>query len=161
MTHDPQSLRLAMRKWATGVTIVTAEYEGRRHGMTVSSFTSVSLDPPLILVSLGNGTLTGELIRSTGYFGVTILAEGQQELSDSFAGRIPEPEDRFDGREIETLESGVPFLKGGLVYLDCRVVQIIPAGTTMLYLGEVTALWEGTDGKPLIYYNREYQLLAD
>jgi flavin reductase (DIM6/NTAB) family NADH-FMN oxidoreductase RutF len=161
MTLEPEQLRHAMRQWASGVTIVTAQADGRRHGMTVSSFTSVSLDPALVLVSLANTTLTGDLVRRSGNFGVTLLAEGQQELANTFAGRLPDPADRFAGIETETLESGVPFLKGGLVYLDCRVIQIIPAGTTTLYIGEVTALREQGDANPLIYFNRDYQELCD
>lgn len=159
MTVHAEQLRQAMRRWTSGVVIVTARYQDQIHGMTVSAFSSISLSPPLVLVSLANTTRTGEMIRLSGYFGVTILSEEQRELSEIFAGRVPDTQHRFAGVEIETLESGVPFLKGGLVYLDCRLVQMVPAGTTTLYIGEVIALAERQDKRPLVYYNRNYQSL--
>ena len=160
MNLQPEIMRQAMRQWTSGVTIVTAKADNRRHGMTVSSFMPVSLEPALVLVSIANTTLTGELIRQSLHFGVTILSDGQQSLSDIFAGRGGSSEDRFSGIEIETLTSGVPFPKGGLVYLDCKVVQMIPAGTTTLYMGEVTALKQ-EEGSPLVYFNRGYQELCE
>jgi len=149
-----------MRRWTSGVTIVTARDGGLIHGMTASSFTSVSLDPPLVLVALANASRTGEMIRRAGHFGVTILADTQQELSEIFAGRVPDSGDRFAGVETETLQSGVPFIVGGLACLDCRLVQAIPAGSTTLYLGEVAAVSTRKDGSPLVYFNRNYQELC-
>lgn len=160
MTIQPEQLRNVMRRWTSGLTIVTTLADGQVHGMTASAFTSVSLDPPLVLVSLANTSRTGAMIRRSGHFGVTILADTQQELSEIFAGRIPDAENRFAGVEIETLESGVPFLKGGLAFLDCRLTQAIPAGSTTLYLGEVAAASTRRDGKPLVYFNRDYQKLC-
>ena len=154
-----EALRSAMRSWATGVTVVTAAAGGRRHGMTVSSFTSISLDPPLVLVSLANTTLTGDLVRRCGHFGVTILSQGQEAISEAFAGRVPEEGDRFSGFETELLASGVPFLKGGLAYFDCRLVETVPSGGTTLFLGEVTEA-RTFDGQPLVYFNRDYQGLC-
>ena len=87
LSEGSESLRSAMRAWTTGVAIVTAVHAGRPHGMTVSSFTSISLDPPLIVISLSTGSHTHDLIRLAGAFGVTILAASQQALSERFAGR--------------------------------------------------------------------------
>lgn len=149
-----------MRRWTSGVTVVAARAGGLIHGMTASSFTSVSLDPPLVLVALANTSRTGEMIRRAGHFGVTILADTQQELSEIFAGRVPDSGDRFAGIETETLQSGVPFIAGGLACLDCRLVQAIPAGSTTIYLGEVMAVSTRRDGSPLVYFNRDYQELC-
>jgi flavin reductase (DIM6/NTAB) family NADH-FMN oxidoreductase RutF len=160
MTLDPEQLRRTMRLWATGVTVVTAQADEQRHGLTVSSFTSVSLNPPLVLVSIANASRTGELIRRSGHFGVTILSESQQELSDIFAGRVAETADRFAGLETGTLVSGAPFFVGGLAWLDCCLKSTIPVGMSTVYLGEVLAVKNADSGQPLLYFDRVYQDLC-
>jgi flavin reductase (DIM6/NTAB) family NADH-FMN oxidoreductase RutF len=85
---DPESMRRAMRHWVAGVTVVTSIGQGIQHGMTVSSFTSISLIPPMILVSLERATRTYELVTQSGIFGVSILRLEQQLISERFAGRI-------------------------------------------------------------------------
>lgn len=154
-------LRSAMRAWTTGVAIVTAAHEGRQHGMTVSSFTSVSLNPPLIVVSLSTGSQTQELVRAAGAFGVTILAAGQWQLSDRFAGRGAEGGDRMHGLQMETFVTGSPFIKGGLAFLDCRVTRTIAAGMNTLYLAEVVAVRGDDHDAPLVYHDRAYRRLED
>jgi len=160
ITLDPDKLRQSMRAWTSGVTVVTASHAGEKHGMTVSSFTSVALEPPVIVVSLQKDSRTHGLVSESGAFAVTILAEDQQEISDIFAGRVPDAEDRLAGLETETLETGVPFIKGGLAYLDCRVTQAIPAGTNTLFLAEVVAARGDGEGNPLVYHDRDYRKLA-
>jgi flavin reductase (DIM6/NTAB) family NADH-FMN oxidoreductase RutF len=161
MTLEPEALRRAMRTWTTGVTIVTARAGEERHGMTVSAFTSISLDPPLVLVSLANTTRTGNLVRQSGYFGVTVLAAGQRHISEVFAGKVDDGGDRFAGVETGTLESGVDLIEGGLAWLDCRVVEVIAVGKNHLYLGEVIAVRSAEGGEPLVYFDRNYQELCD
>ena len=134
ITLDPDKLRQSMRAWASGVTVVTAAHAGEQHGMTVSSFTSIALEPPVIIISLQTGSRTHELVAQSNTFAVTILSANQQEISDRFAGRIPDTEDRFIDLETETLISDAPFIKGGLAYLDCRVTQTIPVGENTLFL---------------------------
>jgi len=150
-----------MRAWTSGVTIVTASHGGERHGMTVSSFTSIALEPPLIIISLQTVSRTHELVTKSNAFAVTILADGQQEISDRFAGRLGETEDRLAELETETLVSGAPFIRGGLAYLDCRVSQAIAVGTNTLFLAEVVAARGSGEGKPLVYHDRNYQKLVD
>lgn len=159
---DPEILRLAMRRWATGVTVVTSHAEGIRHGMTCSSFTSVSLTPPLVLVSLEHSTRTFALVKASGVFGVTILAEHQREVSERFAGRDTEFKDRFAGCRVYTLNTGAPLLEDGLAGFDCRVVATYTAGTHTLIIGEVVACRITSDENPapLIYVNRGYRKLA-
>jgi flavin reductase (DIM6/NTAB) family NADH-FMN oxidoreductase RutF len=159
MTFDPEQLRAAMRAWTTGITIVAASYNGDRHGMTVSSFTSISLDPALITISLQGPSRTCELVTQSGAFGLTILSAEQQELSELFAGRMPDIIDRFAGLETESMVTGSPLIKGGLAWLDCRVVYRYDAGMNALFIGEVVAAQGGGDGTPLIYHDRQYRQL--
>ena len=160
MTITPEELREAMRTWATGIVIVTATHEGVQHGMTVSSFTSLSLEPPLIAVSLYKTSRTHELVSAAEYFGVTILTADQEEISNRFAGRIPDTEDRLEGLDVETLVSGAPFITGGLSFFDCRVTQSIPLGTNTLFIAEILDARSQDDGDPLLYFNQKYQKLG-
>jgi len=89
MQVTAEMVRHAMRHWTTGVAVVTARLDDQIHGMTVNSFTSISLEPPLVSATLAAGTRTQSLVEQTGVFGVTILSEGQADISDRFAGRMP------------------------------------------------------------------------
>lgn len=160
MTADPEQLRNAMRQWATGVAIVTATHNGISHGMTVSSFTSVSLTPPQVLISLAQNTRTHALVRESKFFGVSLLAQGQQDISDRFAGRMTDDQDRLAGLETFTLETGVPLLQGGLAHFDCRVIATFTSGTHTIFIGAVLAAQGQPDADPLLYYNRDYRRIA-
>lgn len=161
MQVTAEVLRHVMRNWTTGVVVVTSRFDGQQHGMTVNSFTSVSLDPPLVCVTLAVDTRTRNLVERSGVFGVTILSEGQADLSDRFAGRLPDVDDRFSGQETFELVSGVPLLRDGLVSLDCRVVHRYPTDHSVLYVGEVVAVEHTSEGGPLVYYNRLYHKLCE
>ncbi len=160
MTLDPEILRSAMRAWSAGVTVVAAAHENDRHGMTVNSFTSISLDPALITISLQQNTRTHELVMKSRAFGLTILSTEQKRISDLFAGRLPESEDRFSHAQTESLVTGSPLITGGLSWMDCRVVHTYDAGMNTLFIGEVIAARGTGQGEPLIYHNREYWTLA-
>jgi len=149
-----------MRNWATGVCVVTVALDSIRHGMTVNTFTSLSLDPPLVLVSLERVTKTHQLLSQTGCFAVTVLRNSQQEISDRFAGRLADEDDRFTGLQTFTLVSGAPFLSGGLSFFDCQVVATYPAGTHTVYIGNVLAVSTGKSGRPLLYFRRDYRKLC-
>jgi len=159
-TLDSEQLRTAMRGWSVGVTVVTAVHAGNRHGMTVNSFTSVSLDPALITISLQASTRTHEFVSRSRAFGLTILSTEQAHLSELFAGRSPEVQDRFAGLKLETLVTGSPLIVGGLAWLDCRVVQTFEAGVNTLFIAEVLAARGTGEGLPLIYHNRQYWELS-
>jgi flavin reductase (DIM6/NTAB) family NADH-FMN oxidoreductase RutF len=161
MTLDPEQLRHAMRAWTTGVAVVTAQYEGHRYGMTVNSFTSISLDPPLISVALKQLTHTHELVEKSGEFAVTILASHQKDLSDRFAGRLPNLQDRFDGVETDTLLIDAPLIPEGIACFNCRVMKSIPVGENTLFVAEVIAARGDGNGIPLVYHNRVYWKLND
>jgi flavin reductase (DIM6/NTAB) family NADH-FMN oxidoreductase RutF len=158
---DVEQLRAAMRGWSAGVTVVTSIFEGVKHGMTVNSFTSISLDPPLITISLQGASRTHEVISKSRVFGLTILSAGQAHISDVFAGRIPDAEDRFAGLQTETLVTGSPLIAGGVAWMDCRVVQTYDAGLNTLFISEVVAAREARDIPPLLYHNRKYWTLAE
>jgi flavin reductase (DIM6/NTAB) family NADH-FMN oxidoreductase RutF len=156
-----EELRSAMRAWTTGVAVVTAAHEGEQHGMTVSSFASISLDPPLVAISLQTVSRTHELVSQAQAFGVTILGADQLELSERFAGRKGAPGDRLHGVRTETLVTGAPFIHGGLAFLDCRVQQAIQAGMNTLFVAEVVAVRGNSQALPLVYHDRSYRRLRD
>ncbi len=151
-----EELRQAMRRWVTSVVIANAQPEDIRHGMTVNSFVSISLDPPLVSVTLANATRTLGLVRASGFFGVTVLEQSQAHLSDIFAGRVPESGDRFAGVETFSLGGKAPFLTGGLAALECRVLHQYEMIHSTLLIGEVQEAWHREDGEALVYFNRSY-----
>jgi flavin reductase (DIM6/NTAB) family NADH-FMN oxidoreductase RutF len=159
-TLDTEQLRQAMRAWTTGVAIVTSTLNGNRHGMTMSSFTSISLNPALVIMSLQGNTRTHELVVQSGVFGITILSKEQIHISDRFAGRTHEIDDRFAGLDLETLVTGAPLIKGGLAWLDCRIVESYDAGMNTLFIGEVVAACNASEGLPLVYHKRKYWNLS-
>jgi flavin reductase (DIM6/NTAB) family NADH-FMN oxidoreductase RutF len=156
MTLDSETLRRAMRAWTSGVTVVTASHAGERYGMTVNSFASISLEPPIIAVALRKLTHTHALVEGSGEFAITILAADQGGLSDRFAGKIPDVIDRFEGVETEKLLLEAPLIKGGMAYFNCRVVNTIPVGENTLFLAEVVAAQGEGEGDPLVYHNRVF-----
>jgi flavin reductase (DIM6/NTAB) family NADH-FMN oxidoreductase RutF len=160
MTLDPEKLRTAMRAWSAGVTLVTAVHESNVSGATVNSFTSISLEPALITISLQKSARTHSLILKSSAFGLTILSAEQSKLSDLFAGKMTEIKDRFAGLQTRTLATGSPLLVGGLAWLDCRVVQTFDAGMNTLFIAEVLAAQDINDGQPLVYHNRKYWELS-
>lgn len=159
MAVKPDMLRRTMRQWATGVAVVSSRSDGRIHGMTVSSFTSVSLDPPLVLVSLENQARTHAMVTDSGVFAVSVLEEDQREISDIFAGRVSDDENRFEGQEFTLSETGCPILEGSLAYLDCQVQSAERGGTHTVFLGLVLAAEPLRQGRPLLYYNQDYRRL--
>ncbi len=128
--------------------------------MTVSSFTSVSLTPAQVLISLAQNTRTHGLIILSRHFGISILASNQVEISDRFAGRISDEMNRLDDVETISLVSGVPLLKQGLAQFDCRVVTTLESGTHTIFIGEVLSAQSSQGGDPLLYYNRGYQKIS-
>ena len=160
MTLDPEQLRHAMRAWTTGVAVITATHESQRYGMTINSFISISLEPPLISVTLKQLTHTHELVEKSGEFAITILAADQGHLSDIFAGKMPEITDRFEGLETEKLLIDAPLLKGGTAFFNCRVVNSMTVGENTLFFAEVIAARGEGEGDPLVYHNRVFWKLV-
>jgi flavin reductase (DIM6/NTAB) family NADH-FMN oxidoreductase RutF len=149
-----------MRAWTTGVAVVTSLYDGQQYGMTINSFSSVSLEPPVISVTLRQLTHTHDLVVKSGMFAVTVLTSGQKDLSDLFAGKIPNITDRFDGLKTDKLLIDAPILENGMAYFNCRVMHSIPIGENTLFVAEVIAARGEGEGEPLVYHNREYWKLV-
>lgn len=160
MPIDSQALRATMRQWVTGVTVVTTVFEGARAGMTVSSFTSVSLEPPQVLVCLNKTTYCHTLAHQSNVFGVSLLKHDQSALSNRFAGLDPNVEDRFADLELLVAETGSPLLVGAVGLLDCVVRAKHDAGTHTIFVGEVVYANFLSEDAPLVYYNRRYQRMT-
>jgi flavin reductase (DIM6/NTAB) family NADH-FMN oxidoreductase RutF len=151
-------LKNAYARWATGVTVVTTRAGDRIHGMTVSAFSEVSLDPPLVLVCVDKTSNTRSVISESKVFAVNILERGQADLSTRFAAK--EDEDRrFSGVDYQTGETGAPLLAGTVANLDCRLTDTHEAGDHFIFIGEVVAL-QLFDGEPLMFHDRAYRGLA-
>lgn len=160
MTVEPDTLRAVMRHWTTGVAVLAARDGAHAHGMTVNSFTSVSLTPPLVLVCVERVVRTHALVERSRAFALSILRDGQHWISDRFAGRDTENQDRFEGLSTVTALTGAPILADNIGYLDCAVVAAHEAGTHTIFIGEVVAAKAADDGRPLVYFNRDYHSLA-
>jgi flavin reductase (DIM6/NTAB) family NADH-FMN oxidoreductase RutF len=152
---DQKRFRNVLGRFATGVTVITTQDGDRVHGMTANAFISVSLDPPLVLVSLDNRCNMHRMLPSTGRFGISVLAEDQAHLSSHFAGRP------IEGLEVSFVtREGVPVLDRGLAYLVAHVVDTHPAGDHTLYIGHVDH-FESRDGRPLLFYGGKYHQLLE
>jgi flavin reductase (DIM6/NTAB) family NADH-FMN oxidoreductase RutF len=150
--------RRACGRFATGVTIASVLDEtGTPHGLTVSSFTSVSLDPPLVLICLGHETASLETFRKAKHFGINVLTLDQRGLSERFARK---GHDRFDGLEWTPGETGVPLLAGALAHMECAVTQWITAGDHEILIGEMVCA-RVNKGEPLIHFSSRYRKLAE
>jgi flavin reductase (DIM6/NTAB) family NADH-FMN oxidoreductase RutF len=153
---DPLLYRRTCAKFATGITVVTvADEHGRPHGVTVNSFSSVSLQPPLVLVSIDlKNSLLGHFISCTS-FAINVLAEDQEPLSHRFASAN---ENRFEGVSWSKAKSGSPLLDGAIAHLECSVARRFEVGDHTLLIGEVLrAGFHG--GKPLVFFDSSYQRL--
>jgi len=152
---DPDAFRRTIARWATGVAVVTAHEAGRDAGLTVNALLSVSLRPPLLLVSLTSDADTTPVIERTHRFAVSILSEGQRPLSERFAQTLSGDE-KFAGLSVRRDADGVAVLDGALATLRCRVAQVVPIADHRLIIGRVTAVDAGSDGLPLLFYRSRY-----
>jgi len=146
---DKDLYRHVIGGFLTGVTVVTASDAGHDQGMALSAITSVSLDPPTLLVCVNRTARTSRAIRSSGGFGVNILAADQEDLAQRFASRHA---DKFDGLAVDRDNPlGVPVLPDVLGWLACRVVDQLEAGTHTIFVAEVMAA-SGRSTEPLAYF---------
>lgn len=150
---NQREFRNALARFATGVTVVTTFRNGKTHAMTANAFVSVSLDPPLVLVSLDNRSHMHRILPAVGRYGISVLAEHQKSLSDHFAGRpTGEANIRFVNR------AGTALLDGALAHFVVKVFHAHPAGDHTLYVGSVE-FFEYRDDQPLLFYAGGYQQL--
>ncbi|ENH95541.1 flavin reductase domain-containing FMN-binding protein [Gracilibacillus halophilus YIM-C55.5] len=149
-----QSFRKAMSHFATGITIVTTEFDQQIHGMTVNAFMSVSLDPQLITISLDQKTNLYQNADKIERFGVSMLREEQKDISQIFAKQVDQP--FHDFTELDQ----IPVINHALTTLACTVVNRVEAGDHLLLIAEVDDI-KLNEGKPIIYYNSQYHTLKD
>ena len=151
-----EEFRRACGRFATGVTIASVmDAQGSPHGLTVSSFTSVSLDPPLVLICLGHAVSAIHHFRAASHFGINILAEDQRALSERFARK---GHDRFEGVAWHAGQTGVPLLPGALAAIECAVHRIVPMGDHDILVGEMVHA-HIHHGEPLLYFGGSYRKL--
>src|ERR1700733_1020145 len=157
MPVDKDEFRSALSHFASSVTVVTARGADQTPcGLTVSAFSSLSLEPPLILICIEKRASIHEHLKEGSYFAVNILAEDQEIISRRFASKDPE---RFSGVGYSPSPAGAPFLDGALAHIECRVVSAYEGGDHTIFLGEVETA--GTkEGKPLIYFRGGYSGLT-
>jgi flavin reductase (DIM6/NTAB) family NADH-FMN oxidoreductase RutF len=155
---DADGFKQVLSHWVTGVTIVTTRDGDRIHGMTVSAFTEVSLDPPLVLVCADKGSNTHPVIATGKCFAVNVLATDQAELSNLFASKKLESS-RFDEVAYESGETGAPLLGGVVANLDCRLVAAHDHGDHMVYVGEVVDA-RYHEREPLLYHAGSYGVFS-
>lgn len=153
MPVDDAQFKHALSHFASGVTIVTTAHEGADYGLTVASFASLSLNPPLVLVCIASSSSSHEPIVKSQKFGVSILASDQADVSGRFASRGA---DKFAGLEIRRGTLGVPLIANALATLECRVHQQISGGDHSIFIGEVVDTWT-REGAPLLYFRAAYR----
>jgi len=158
VSSTPSALfRRACSKYATGVTITTLiGTDGAPHGLTVNSFTSVSVVPPMVLVCIDYASNILPHFRAATHYGVNVLSEEQQDLSNRFAQRGL---DRFEGVAWEKGETGVPLLPGSLTHFECKIQNVVEAGDHAIFIAEVVNMTTA-DGKSLLYFDGGYRKVA-
>lgn len=154
MTFHPNDFKRAMSQFASGVTVVTTKHGDTPIGITASSFTSLSLDPPLVIVSLDKKLFTHNVIAESGFFAVNVLSARQWELGMRFAGMKPEIKDRFAGLKTKIAETGSPIFPESLAWVDCKVWNMYDGGDHTIFVGEVKDLSVSDYDMPLLYHNR-------
>ena len=157
MALTSTEFRTALRSFATGVTVVTTrDREGRPSGLTASAFTSVSLDPPLILVCVDHAATAHPDFRERGWFAVNVLRREQEALSRRFAVTGG---DKFHGVPCHEGRTGLPLLDGALATLECRIVEAHEAGDHTIFIGQVETV-SVAGGRPLVYFHGAYHGLT-
>ena len=158
----PAEFRTALGRFASGITIMSTLQGGVAHAMTASAFTSVSLDPPLVLVCVDKGVRMHDAVLECGYWAVSVLADSHRELAERFAKSGRDLYSQFDG--VATAagpKTGCPLIEGALSWLECRTWATYDGGDHTIVVGEVLSLGAGEPADPaaLIYYAGQYREL--
>jgi flavin reductase (DIM6/NTAB) family NADH-FMN oxidoreductase RutF len=157
MSFDGKQLRLTVGRFLTGVTVIACDIEGEVQAMTANSFTSLSLDPPLLLFCPGKATKTGQLVHQFKSFSINVLREEQEALSNYFAGGWKQPSPppfRF------VKQDGIPRLEGSLASMLCEVYAVYEGGDHWIVIGKVIALHQGIEPlRPLVFHLGRYATL--
>ena len=153
MPVDDAQFKHALSHFASGVTIVTTEHEGTDYGLTVASFASLSLNPPLVLVCINKSSSSHDPIAKSQKFGVSILGSDQEAISGRFAARGG---DKFAGLDVRRGSTGVPLVGNALATLECRVHEQVIGGDHSIFIGEVVDT-QTREGAPLLYFRAAYR----
>ncbi len=155
----PTDFRKALGTFATGVTIVTTRTGETIHGLTANAFSSVSLEPPLVLVCVDKKAQSHDLIVAARCFAINILRAEQQSLSEKFAQNKLDGKERFAQVQFTQAHTGAPILANVLSWLDCKLVAAHEGGDHTIVVGEVVALGHGEEAEPLLYFRGRYRKL--
>ena len=158
MTLSATEFRKAMGAFATGVTIITVDLDGEVHGMTANAFTSVSLDPMLVLVCVDHSTRTHAHLHAKKRFGINVLCEDQRAISEYYARpqRVHERAEAEAGARFDRTSHGTPILHGALAYFECRLEIVQEAGDHSIFIAEVEDVVVG-EGDPLLFFRGKYR----
>jgi flavin reductase len=161
MAVTQTEFRSALGSFATGVTVITVDYEGEVHGMTANAFSSVSLDPPLVLVCVDHRARTHAHLHARKRFGVNVLAQDQQIISEYYARPAQDHRhaEQEAGAHFDRTAHGTPVLNGALAYLECRLHSAQDAGDHTIFIAEVEEVVV-RGGDPLLYHRGEYRAIA-
>jgi flavin reductase (NADH) len=152
---DADLFRQAMRKVPSAVTVVTAEHEGRRRGLTATAVCSVSADPPQVLACVNKDGRAHPCIAGAEAFGINYLADSQAPLAVAFSRPVDDPDERFRPDDWVAGAQGVPLLRDALVALACRVVQRVDCGTHTIFIGEIVEIHQQSQ-RSLLYKSGEF-----
>ena len=156
--YQTEGLRAVRRRWASGIAVVTTVAGDGFRGATVSAFTPVSLEPPLVLVCLERTGRMADLLPASGVFAVSLLDRAQEFLAERFAGRAPLPDARLSGIPHAVAGNGCPVLTGALAWVACRVAAVHEGGDHLMIVGEVEESFVGPDtDDPLLSYEGRYR----
>lgn len=158
MALDSKEQRRILGKFATGVTVASTKIGDETWGMTANAVTSLSLDPPLIILCIQKDSQSLDKFKEAGCYALNILAADQQEISDRFAFKGPKD---FSDLDTTTAETGAPILSGSLGWIDCKLKEILPGGDHDIFIGEIVAAAAPEEGQPLLYFSGKYAQLSD
>ena len=157
---DKQLLRDVLARHASGVSVVTTRHDGRFHGLTVSAFCGVSLEPPLVLVCVDRLTRSAAAISDSGIYAVNLIGWRHMALADRFAGRGPLIGSSFEEAPHRTAATGAPILEGCLAWVDCRVWATYEGGDHTIFVGQVAAAGLGSEDSALLFFNRRFSRMT-
>ena len=157
---NSSDFKSALGSWASGVAVISTEEAGLCQGVTVSSFTSLSLDPPLILICLVPTARVVAPLRRTSRFAVSVLAADQEGVSRHFAARGRAPQAGFGAIPVSRTPDGLPTVAGAAAWLECTAEALLPQGDHLIVVGRVESAGADDAKSPLLYFRRDYQALA-
>ena len=156
---QPVDLRSVMRYFASAVTVVTGALDTEElFGLTVSAFISVSLEPPLVLISIRNESSAISLLRKSMKYCVNILSEDQQAIAEKFS--LAGEAGRYENLDFYLGKTGSPIIRGTIGFIDCKIVDIVPGGDHTIFIGEALDVF-AEEKNPLLYVNRRYVKLEE